>query len=52
VFMLLLLKDLLTRFVVTCTLKNKLTMWLCLIEGYLASLTIWLVSRLSTQNAL
>jgi hypothetical protein len=37
-FMLLLLKDLLTKLIITCTLKNKLTMWLCLIEGYLASL--------------
>jgi hypothetical protein len=37
-FMLLLLKDLLTKFIVTCALKNKLTMWLCLVEGYLASL--------------
>jgi hypothetical protein len=36
-FMLLLLKDL-AKFIITCTLKNKLTMWLCLIEGYLASL--------------
>jgi hypothetical protein len=37
-FMLLLLKDLLAKFIVTCTLKNKLTMWLCLVEGYLTSL--------------
>jgi hypothetical protein len=37
-FMLLLLEDLLTKFIVTCTLKNKLTTWLCLVEGYLASL--------------
>jgi hypothetical protein len=37
-FMLLLLKDLLAKFIMTCTLKNKLTTWLCLIEGYLASL--------------
>jgi hypothetical protein len=37
-FMLLLLKDLLAKFVITCTLKDKLTMWLCLVEGYLASL--------------
>jgi hypothetical protein len=36
-FMLLLLKDLLAKFIITGTLKNKLTMWLCLIEGYLAS---------------
>jgi hypothetical protein len=34
-FMLLLLKDLLSKFVITCTLKGKLTTWLCLIEGYL-----------------
>jgi hypothetical protein len=37
-FMLLLLNDLLAKFVVTCTLKDKLTTWLCLVEGYLASL--------------
>jgi hypothetical protein len=37
-FMLLLLKDLLAKFVITCTLKNKLTTWLCLVEGYLESL--------------
>jgi hypothetical protein len=37
-FMLLRLKDLLTKFIVTCTLKNKLTTWLCLVEGYLVSL--------------
>jgi hypothetical protein len=37
-FMLLLPKDLIAKFVVTCTLKDKLTMWLCLVEGYLESL--------------
>jgi hypothetical protein len=37
-FMLLLFKDLLTKFIITCTLKDKLTTWLCLVEGYLASL--------------
>jgi hypothetical protein len=37
-FMLLLLENLLAMFVATCTLKNKLTMWLCLVEGYLTSL--------------
>jgi hypothetical protein len=36
--MLLLLKDLLAKFIVTGTLKKKLTTWLCLIESYLASL--------------
>jgi hypothetical protein len=36
-FMLLLLKDLLAKFIITCTLKDKLTTWLCLVEGYLAS---------------
>jgi hypothetical protein len=51
-FMLLLLKDLLAKLIITRTLKDKLTTWLCLIEGYLASLTIWLVSRLSTRYAL
>jgi hypothetical protein len=37
-FMLLLLKDLIAKFIITCTLKDKLTTWLCVIEGYLASL--------------
>jgi hypothetical protein len=37
-FMLLLVKDLLAKFLVTYTLKNKLTTWLCLVEGNLASL--------------
>jgi hypothetical protein len=37
-FMLLLLKDLLTKLIITCTLKDKLTPWMCLVEGYLASL--------------
>jgi hypothetical protein len=37
-FMLLLLKDLLAKFIITCTFKDKLTTWLCLVEGYLASL--------------
>jgi hypothetical protein len=37
-FMLLLLKDLLAKFIITCTLKDKLTTWLCLVEGYFASL--------------
>jgi F0F1-type ATP synthase membrane subunit a len=37
-FVLLLLKDLLVKFIITCTLKDKPTTWLCLVEGYLASL--------------
>jgi hypothetical protein len=37
-FMLLLLEDLLAKLIITCTLKDKLTTWLCLLEGYLASL--------------
>jgi hypothetical protein len=37
-FKLLLLNDLLAKFIITCTLKDKLTTWLCLIEGYLTSL--------------
>jgi hypothetical protein len=37
-FMLLLLKDLLAKLIITCTLKDKLTRWMCLVEGYLASL--------------
>jgi hypothetical protein len=36
--MLLLLKDLLAELIITCTLKEKLTTWMCLVEGYLASL--------------
>jgi hypothetical protein len=51
-FMLLLLKDLLARLIITCTLKDRLTTWLCLVEGYLARLHDWLVSRLSTRYAL
>jgi hypothetical protein len=37
-FMLLLLKDHLAKLITTYTLKDKLTTWLCLVEGYLASL--------------
>jgi hypothetical protein len=37
-FVLLLLEDILAKFIITCTLKDKLTTWLCLVEGYLASL--------------
>jgi hypothetical protein len=37
-FVLLPLKDLLAKLIITCTLKDKLTTWLCLVEGYLASL--------------
>jgi hypothetical protein len=37
-FMLLLLKDLLATFIITYTLKDKMTTWLCLVEGYLTSL--------------
>jgi hypothetical protein len=37
-FMLLLLKDLLAKLIITCTLKDKLTTWLYLVESYLASL--------------
>jgi hypothetical protein len=36
-FILLLLKDLLAKLIITCTLKDKLTTWLCLVAGYLAS---------------
>jgi hypothetical protein len=32
-FMLLLLKDLLAKLIITCTLKDKLTTWLCLCRG-------------------
>jgi hypothetical protein len=37
-FMLLLLKDLLAKFIIIFTLKDKLTTWLCLVEGFHASL--------------
>jgi hypothetical protein len=37
-FMLFHLKNLLAKLIITCTLKDKLTTWLCLVEGYLASL--------------
>jgi hypothetical protein len=37
-FILLLLKDLLAKLIITCTLKDKLATWLCLVEGYLTSL--------------
>jgi hypothetical protein len=37
-FMLLLLKDLLSKFIIICTLKDMLATWLCLFESYLASL--------------
>jgi hypothetical protein len=37
-FMLLLLKDLLAKLIITCTLKDSQTTWLCLVEGYLSSL--------------
>jgi hypothetical protein len=35
---LLILKDLLANFIVTSTLKDRQTAWLCLVEGNLASL--------------
>jgi hypothetical protein len=35
-FLLLLFKDLIAKLIITCTLKTKLTTWLCLVEGYLA----------------
>jgi hypothetical protein len=38
IFMLLLLKDFLAKFIITFTLKDNLTTWLCLVEGYFASL--------------
>jgi hypothetical protein len=34
---LLLLKDLLANFIITCTLKDRRIAWLCLVEGHLAS---------------
>jgi hypothetical protein len=35
---LLVLKDLLANFIITCTLKDRRSAWLCLVEGNLASL--------------
>jgi hypothetical protein len=35
---LLVLRDLLTNFIITCTLKDRRIAWLCLVEGHLASL--------------
>jgi hypothetical protein len=35
---LLVLKDLLANFIITCTLKNRRIAWFCLVEGHLASL--------------
>jgi hypothetical protein len=35
---LLVLKDILANFIITCTLKNRRIAWLCLVEGQLASL--------------
>jgi hypothetical protein len=40
-FMLLLLKDLLAKFIISCTIKDQRAMWLCLVEGNLASLQDW-----------
>jgi hypothetical protein len=51
-FMLLLLKDLLTKLIITCTLKDKLTRG-CVSSKVTSQVsTIWLVSRLSTRYAL
>jgi hypothetical protein len=35
---LLVLKNLLANFIITCTLKDRRITWLCLVEGHLASL--------------
>jgi hypothetical protein len=37
-FILFLLKDLLAKFIITCTIKDQRATWLCLVEGNLASL--------------
>jgi hypothetical protein len=44
-FMLHLLKGLLAKLIITCTLKDKLTMWLCLAKVTSQASMIWLVSR-------
>jgi hypothetical protein len=36
---LLVLKDLLANFIITCTLNRRIA-WLCLVEGHLASLRL------------
>jgi hypothetical protein len=35
---LLILKDLFSNFIITCTLKDRRIAWLCLVEGHFASL--------------
>jgi hypothetical protein len=35
---LLVLKNLLANFIITCTLKDRKIAWLCLVEGHFASL--------------
>jgi hypothetical protein len=35
---LLILKDLLANFIITCTLKDRRIAWLCLVKGHLTSL--------------
>jgi hypothetical protein len=52
IFMLLLLKDLLAKFIITSTLKDKLTSGCVSSKVTLQVSTIWLVSRLSTRYAL
>jgi hypothetical protein len=34
----LILKDILANFIVTCTIKDRRSAWLCLVEGNLTSL--------------
>jgi hypothetical protein len=34
----LILKDLLANFIITCTLKDRRIAWLCLVKGHLTSL--------------
>jgi hypothetical protein len=36
--LILVLRDLLANFIITCTLKDRRIAWLCLVEGHLASL--------------
>jgi hypothetical protein len=35
---LLVVKDLLANFIITCTLKDRRIAWLCLVKGHIASL--------------
>jgi hypothetical protein len=49
---LLVFKDLLANFIITCTLKDRRIAWLCLVSKVTSQVSMTsLVSRLSTRNA-